>query len=83
MVYVNYFVFITNINRCCHVLKSHVSTVTCIGFCNDGNNLISGGRDQIINYWDFMKGQLLKTLPLYEVLLLKYTTPTIMSMYRL
>lgn len=56
-----------------HVLsESHVSPVTSLSFLSKegGDYFISGGRDQVINYWNLSEEgvELLKVLPVYEVL---------------
>ena len=56
-----------------HVLsESHVSPVTSLSFLSKegGDYFISGGRDQVINYWSLSEEgvELLKVLPVYEVL---------------
>lgn len=55
-----------------HILsESHVSPVTSLSFLSKegGDYFISGGRDQVINYWNLSEGvELLKVLPVYEVL---------------
>ena len=49
------------------ILDGHVSHVTSLVFTNDGKNLISGGRDKVINIWSWSDGELIKTLPVFEV----------------
>ncbi len=53
-----------------HVLDGHVSALTSLAVSNDGNLLISGGRDKVIIIWNISKGKKTKTIPVYEVELL-------------
>ncbi|SCV69910.1 BQ2448_1304 [Microbotryum intermedium] len=54
--------------ECVHVLDGHTSIVTGLQVTKDGKNLISGGRDQIVNLWDLERGVLRKTMPVFETL---------------
>lgn len=38
--------------------------MTCIEFVKDG--FLSGGRDQVINYWNLTAIEVIKVLPVYE-----------------
>ena len=53
-------------NRCI-VLESHMSLPTSICFSKNGWELISAGRDKVLNIWDLHKNELKKTIPVYEV----------------
>jgi U3 small nucleolar RNA-associated protein 13 len=53
--------------RCIGMLESHVSIVRSLSFSEDGNLLISAGRDKIINVWDIRNFSLQQTIPVYEV----------------
>ena len=61
--------------KCVHTLQEHTSAVRGIDFrlSNDDKDdrlqLISGGRDDIVNFWEFnmsKKCELLKTLPVHQ-----------------
>lgn len=50
-------------------LTKHCSTITDIKFTNDGNTLISVGRDQIAVLWNLSPesfGSIVRTIPLFE-----------------
>ena len=49
------------------MLSSHVSPVTSLVFSADGRTLISGGRDQVLVCWDYVRGIIKKTVPVFEV----------------
>ncbi|KAJ3263236.1 Transducin (beta)-like 3, partial [Blyttiomyces sp. JEL0837] len=51
---------------CTFVLDGHVSVVTNLEFSSNGEALLSGGRDKVINMWSVSSGDLIKTLPTYE-----------------
>lgn len=44
-----------------------MSLPTSICFSKNGWEMISGGRDKVINVWDLHKNELKKTIPVYEV----------------
>lgn len=51
------------------LLSNHMSQVTSVAFSKDGNTLISGGRDKVVNLWSLdpkSYGTHLRTLPVYE-----------------
>jgi U3 small nucleolar RNA-associated protein 13 len=51
------------------LLANHMSLVTSVAFSKDGNTLISGGRDKVVNVWSIAPqtyGHHLRTLPVYE-----------------
>jgi U3 small nucleolar RNA-associated protein 13 len=52
---------------CIAVLENHVSVIRGLDFSRDGETLISGSRDQVVNYWDMKSFKLKTTLPVYEV----------------
>ncbi|SCZ89796.1 BZ3500_MvSof-1268-A1-R1_Chr9g10598 [Microbotryum saponariae] len=54
--------------ECVHVLDGHTSVVTGLQVTKDGKNMISGGRDQVVNLWDLERGVLRKTVPVFETL---------------
>lgn len=49
------------------VLDEHVSVVRGLDFSLDGKVLVSGGRDQVIMAWNLQNGELIKTVPVFEV----------------
>ncbi|CAN0052238.1 unnamed protein product, partial [Choristocarpus tenellus] len=51
---------------CAGVLLGHMSTVTSLAFLDGGNQVITGGRDRVLNVWDIKRSVLLKTVPVYE-----------------
>ena len=62
-----YTVCVSLSHRCVQVLSSHVSPVTSLVFSADGRTLISGGRDQVLVCWDYVRGIVKKTVPVFEV----------------
>lgn len=40
---------------CLQVLTNHMSTVTGVGVSEDGNTLLTAGRDQIVSVWDLRR----------------------------
>jgi U3 small nucleolar RNA-associated protein 13 len=52
---------------CIAVLENHVSVIRGLDFSSDGSTLVSGARDQVVNYWDMKSFKLKTTLPVYEV----------------
>jgi U3 small nucleolar RNA-associated protein 13 len=55
-------------DSCIAVLENHVSVVRGLDFSADGATLVSGSRDQVVNFWDMKSFKLNITLPVYEVL---------------
>ncbi|XP_066291530.1 transducin beta-like protein 3 [Branchiostoma lanceolatum] len=55
-----------NTSKCIALLDKHYSTVTSLQFTQDGNTLLSSGRDNIVTVWDVTKFQVLKTIPVFE-----------------
>ncbi|XP_035695414.1 transducin beta-like protein 3 isoform X2 [Branchiostoma floridae] len=55
-----------NTSKCIALLDKHYSTVTSLQFTQDGNTLLSSGRDNIVSMWDITKFQVLKTIPVFE-----------------
>ena len=43
-----------------------MSIPTSLCFSQSGNELISGGRDKVLNFWDLKKFDLIRTIPVYE-----------------
>jgi U3 small nucleolar RNA-associated protein 13 len=54
-------------DSCVAVLENHVSVIRGLDFSSDGETLVSGSRDQVVNYWDMKSFKLKTTLPVYEV----------------
>ncbi|KAI9010951.1 WD40-repeat-containing domain protein [Phycomyces nitens] len=54
--------------KCIAVLQSHVSVIRGLSFSSDGETLISGSRDKVVNVWDWKKKILKATFPIYETL---------------
>jgi U3 small nucleolar RNA-associated protein 13 len=54
-------------DSCIAVLENHVSVVRGLDFSADGATLVSGSRDQVVNFWDMKSFKLKITLPVYEV----------------
>jgi len=54
-------------DRCIGVLENHFSVIRGLDFSFDGETLVSGSRDQVINFWDMKSFKLKTTLPVYEV----------------
>jgi len=52
---------------CVAVLENHFSVVRGLDFSLDGETLVSGSRDQVVNFWDTKSFKLKTTLPVYEV----------------
>jgi WD40 repeat protein len=49
------------------VLENHFSIIRGLDFSFDGETLVSGSRDQVVNFWDLKSFKLKTTLPVYEV----------------
>jgi U3 small nucleolar RNA-associated protein 13 len=54
-------------SSCVAVLDGHASVVRGLTFTDDGQYLISGGRDQILNVWDLDTQEIVQTIPVHEV----------------
>ncbi|CAN6240712.1 unnamed protein product [Urochloa humidicola] len=54
--------------KCVAVLKEHMSTVTSLALSDDGQTLLSAGRDKVVTAWDVRKYSLKKTVPTYEMI---------------
>src|SRR5271170_402763 len=52
---------------CVAVLENHFSVVRGLDFSTEGETLVSGSRDQVVNFWDMKSFKLKTTLPVYEV----------------
>ncbi|KAG1526209.1 hypothetical protein G6F46_005425 [Rhizopus delemar] len=53
---------------CTAVLKSHVSVIRGLDFSADGQYLISGSRDKVVNVWEWQTKQLRATYPIFETI---------------
>ena len=61
---------------CLAVLENHFSVVRGLDFSSEGETLVSGSRDQVVNFWDMKSFKLKTTLPVYEVIQLpNYNDP--------
>lgn len=54
--------------RCIGTLQSHVSVIRGLDFSADGQTLISGSRDKVVNVWDWQRKTLKATYPIFETL---------------
>ncbi|KAI8993249.1 WD40-repeat-containing domain protein [Pilobolus umbonatus] len=54
--------------KCIAVLKSHVSVIRGLDFTADGQYLISGSRDKVVNVWDWKTKKLKATHPIFETI---------------
>jgi U3 small nucleolar RNA-associated protein 13 len=54
--------------RKCVLLENHLSAVTDVCFLQGGNQMVSVGRDKVMNLWDLTSNSLLRTFPVFEVL---------------
>ncbi|KAG2574368.1 hypothetical protein PVAP13_7KG326900 [Panicum virgatum] len=54
--------------KCVAVLKEHFSTVTSLSLSDDGQTLLSAGRDKVVTAWDVRKYSSKKTIPTYEMI---------------
>jgi len=59
----------------CKILSSHMSVPTSLCFSSSGKELISVGRDQVINFWNLSKYELIRTIPAFEPLEGIFTVP--------
>lgn len=48
------------------ILSGHFSKITSLNFHEDGNYLISSGRDRVLILWDISTGTSIRVLPVYE-----------------
>ncbi|XP_069762489.1 transducin beta-like protein 3 isoform X1 [Narcine bancroftii] len=55
-----------NTSKCRMVLDAHYSAVTSLAFTEDGNTLVSSGRDKICTVWDLTTYKSLRTIPVFE-----------------
>ncbi|XP_014672367.1 PREDICTED: transducin beta-like protein 3 [Priapulus caudatus] len=64
---------------CDSELEGHFSVPTGFDFSQDGNTLLSCGRDKVVILWNLKTSKMLKTVPVYEtlegVVLLRENTP--------
>lgn len=65
--------------RGCRLLENHLSAVTAIAFFDRGNGLVSVGRDKVLNVWNLLGHSLVRTVPVFEVLLPIRITPSIFT----
>eukprot|EP01018_Ginkgo_biloba_P035898 Gb_13772 [translate_table: standard] len=54
--------------KCIAVLEKHFSTVTSLAVSANGWNLLSAGRDKVVNIWDLRDNSFKTTIPTYEAL---------------
>ncbi|KAM9966277.1 hypothetical protein ACTFIR_006482 [Dictyostelium discoideum] len=52
----------------CVILTNHLSQISGITFSNSGKELISSGRDKVLNVWDMLSKNPKKTIPIYQEL---------------
>lgn len=55
---------------CIAVLTKHMATPTCMAFSGDGRTLLTGGRDQVVNFWSAEGGKFghIETVPVFDEL---------------
>ncbi|KAJ3415807.1 Transducin (beta)-like 3 [Chytridiales sp. JEL 0842] len=51
---------------CVSVLDGHASVVRGLAFTEDGQVLVSGGRDKILNVWNLESEEVVQTIPIHE-----------------
>eukprot|EP01133_Synstelium_polycarpum_P017877 gene17877-21319_t len=56
------------VTKTCLVMENHLSSISAITFSNSGNELVSAGRDKVLNYWDLKSTAPKKTLPIFQEL---------------
>ncbi len=56
-----------NTSNCIATLSGHLSTPTCFTISEDGNTLVSSGRDKVLNVWNLRDFTLLRSHPVYEM----------------
>ncbi|XP_027180585.1 transducin beta-like protein 3 isoform X1 [Coffea eugenioides] len=54
--------------KCVTTLEKHQSAVTSLDFSEDGQTLISAGRDKVVNLWNLSDFSCKVTVPTYEAL---------------
>lgn len=52
--------------RGCRVLQNHLSAVTGLAFVDNGNAVVSVGRDKVVNLWNLHTHALTRTIPVFE-----------------
>lgn len=62
--------------KCISVLEKHFSTVTSLAISENGWNLLSAGRDKVVNIWDLRDYHCRATIPTYEPLEAVCVLPT-------
>ncbi|XP_030840363.1 transducin beta-like protein 3 [Strongylocentrotus purpuratus] len=55
-------------SSCLSVLETHYGAVTGLSFSQDGNTLLSSGRDSVVVIWDLVMNLAKKTIPVFEPL---------------
>ena len=55
-------------SKCLAVLDGHSSVIRGLDFSSDGQMLLSGSRDQLLNTWDLKTFKLKLSIPVYESL---------------
>nr|XP_002734280.1 PREDICTED: transducin (beta)-like 3 [Saccoglossus kowalevskii] len=53
-------------SRCIAFLESHFSAVTAMSFTEDGDTMVSSGRDNVVIVWDVVNYSAKRTIPVYE-----------------
>uniref|UniRef100_A0A8C5GPD4 U3 small nucleolar RNA-associated protein 13 C-terminal domain-containing protein n=1 Tax=Gouania willdenowi TaxID=441366 RepID=A0A8C5GPD4_GOUWI len=53
-------------SKCVHVLQNHYSAVTSLSFSQNGDTMVSSGRDKICTVWDVHSFKATRTVPVYE-----------------
>lgn len=51
-----------------YTLSGHLSKVTSLSFTDDGNFLVSSGRDKVLIFWDLEKHSQIRVIPTYETI---------------
>lgn len=51
-----------------HTLNGHLTKVTSLSFSDDGDFLVSSGRDKVLILWDLTSGQQVRVVPTYETI---------------
>lgn len=54
--------------KCLAVLDGHSSVIRGLDFSDNGNTLLSGSRDQLLNEWDLRKFKVKQSIPMFESL---------------
>jgi U3 small nucleolar RNA-associated protein 13 len=51
-----------------HTLEGHTSVIRGLDVTPDGEMLVSGSRDRVVNVWSLSKGKLRRTIPVLETI---------------